>query len=240
MADFDFFLGTEFQPAHLVELLRWRATHQGDQVGYTFLTDKDLDSADGTPAGTEVTYGEVDRKARAVGAWLQSLGVRGERILLLYPSGLDYIYGFFGCQYAGNTAVPVYPPQTPQSMQNLQNIARDAEAKLILTTSAFHAMLAPLLTAAAELQNLQWLYTDAVAEGSEDVWAEPDLSSESLALLQYTSGTTGLPKGVMLTHGNIFHNCRLIAHAYEHTAATRVLTWIPTYHNSGLFGAIIQ
>jgi len=240
MADFDLFLGTKFQPAHLVELLRWRATHQGDRVGYTFLTDKDLDSADGTPTGTEVTYGEVDRKARAIAARLQSLGVCGERILLLYPSGLDYIYGFFGCQYAGSTAVPVYPPQTQQAMQNLQNIARDAEAKLILTTSAFHAMLAPLLAAAVELQNLQWLYTDAVAEGSEDVWAEPDLNSESLALLQYTSGTTGLPKGVMLTHGNIFHNCRLIAHAYEHTSATRVLTWIPTYHNSGLFGAIIQ
>src|SRR6185295_18514608 len=127
----DFFLGSEFQPLNVVELLRWRAIHQPDLEVYTFLADENLDSTGRDTEGVSWTYREVDRKARAIGGWLQSIRATGERALLLYPPGLDYIASVFGCLYAGNTVVPVYPPQSFQTLQHLRAIAKDAEASLI-------------------------------------------------------------------------------------------------------------
>lgn len=122
----------------------------------------------------------------------------------------------------------------------MQNILNDAEADTILTTTAFHELLKPLLAAAPGFQNIRWLYTESLAEGLEDNWREPNLSSDSLALLQYTSGTTDSPKGVMLTHHNVLHNLKIIGYCSVNTPQTRVLTWIPTYHNAGLVSAVIH
>src|SRR5689334_18200446 len=107
------------EPTSLIELLRWRARVQPDRLAYTFLADGETEEA-------TLTYGELDTRARAVAARLQSLGAAGERVLLLYPPGLEYVVAFFGCLYAGAVAVPTYPPRPNRSLFRLQTIVEDA------------------------------------------------------------------------------------------------------------------
>src|SRR5690349_9381435 len=111
----------------LVEILRWRALNRPDQKAYTFLSDREEEHS--------LTYAELDQQARAIGAMLQKLNATGERILLLYPSGLEYIAAFFGCLYAGAIAVPAYPPRLNRSIERLWSIVADAQARFVLTTS---------------------------------------------------------------------------------------------------------
>src|SRR5688572_28844462 len=113
----------------LVELLRWRALHQPDHHAYTFLVDGEAEEV-------HLTYQELDRQARAIGAQLQHLAAAGERSLLLYPAGLEFIAAFFGCLYAGVIAVPAYPPRRNRPMPRLQTIVADAQARVALTTAA--------------------------------------------------------------------------------------------------------
>ena len=228
------FRGSNFQPATLVELVRWRATHERDRQAYSLLDDALEEVA-------SLTYSEIDRRARAIGAWLQSIGARGgERILLLHPPSPAYNTAFLGCLYSGNVAVPVYPPQTLQSLQNLLEIVTNSEASVVLTTADFRAMLAPLLAHAPDLQRLRWLNTEEVAEGLEDGWREPEADAQSLAMLQYTSGTTSTPKGVMLTHDNLLYNALAAVITFEVDNSSSVLTWMPIYHTMGIFGAVLQ
>src|SRR5215469_6812620 len=111
----------------LVELLRWRATLQSDQKAYTFLSKGEEELS--------LTYAELDRRSRAIGAMLQRRDATGERVLLLYPAGLEYLAAFFGCLYAGALAVPAYPPHANRSLGRIKGIVTDAQAKFVLTTS---------------------------------------------------------------------------------------------------------
>ncbi len=113
--------------ATLVDILRWRASHQPDQKAYAFLTKDEEEQG--------LTYAELDRQARAIGAMLQRRGAIGERVLLLYPAGLEYIAAFFGCLYAGALAVPAYPPRSNRSIGRIESIVADAQAKFVLTHS---------------------------------------------------------------------------------------------------------
>jgi acyl-CoA synthetase (AMP-forming)/AMP-acid ligase II/acyl carrier protein len=225
-----------FHSATLVELLRWRALHQPHIVGYTFLTD-------GERQESTLTYGELDRQARAVANLLAKLKASGERALLVYPPGLEFMAGFFGCLYAGVVAVPVYPPDPSRlnrTLPRLQAIAADAGAKIVLTTSSILAMTRSMFRQFPALKEWQWISHDEVATGSEDDWHEPEASRDSLAFLQYTSGSTGDPKGVMLTHENLLHNARLVYHALEHSAEDRYLSWLPTFHDMGFMAGVLQ
>src|SRR5438128_10205543 len=118
--------------ATLVELLRWRALRQPDRRAYTFLLDGETTEA-------HLTYTDLDRQARAIGAQLQRRGAAGERALLLYPPGLDYIAAFFGCLYAGAVAVPTYPPRRNRSSDRLQAIVANARAAAVLPTPTIEA-----------------------------------------------------------------------------------------------------
>lgn len=217
----------------LVELLRWRALHQPEQPAYTFLVD-------GETQEIHLTYGELDRQSRTIGALLQSLGATGERALLLYPPGLEFIAAFFGCLYAGVVAVPAYPPRFNRSMSHLQNIVVDAQATVVLTTTSILSNLKQWFAEAPELAALHWLATDnAVSTLAED-WQEPGVGSNTLAFLQYTSGSTATPKGVMVSHGNLLHNSAYLDHNWEHTTDSVLVTWLPHFHDMGLIYGIIQ
>lgn len=227
------FPGSFFGPSTLVELLRHRARHQPNDTAFVFLVDGEREEA-------SLTYAELDRRARALAAWLGERDLQAHRALLLYPPGLEFIVGFFGCLYAGVVAVPAYPPRMNRSLDRIQAIAADAEAAVALTTQAVLDRVTPLLEHAADLKNLTWLATDGVPADYERHWREPAIGGETLAFLQYTSGSTGTPKGVMLSHSNLLHNCALIAYAFEHTRSGIGVFWLPSYHDMGLVGGVLQ
>jgi amino acid adenylation domain-containing protein len=217
----------------LVELLRRRLPDQFNRTAYTFLVD-------GETEGVSLTYGELDVKARAIAARLQRLAALGERVLLLYPPDLEYIAAFFGCLYAGAVAVPVFAPRANRSLSRLQAIAADAEAKVVLTTSAVFSRIEPFLAQVSELHAMHWLVTDNIDEETAQEWKEPYIDGDTLAFIQYTSGSTASPKGVMVSHASILHNERMIQSAFRQTEQSVILSWLPLYHDMGLIGGVLQ
>jgi acyl-CoA synthetase (AMP-forming)/AMP-acid ligase II len=220
----------------LVELLRWRATQQPERRAYTYLIDGEID-------GPHLTYAALDRQARAIAAALQRSTPRGERVLLLYPTGLEFIAAFFGCLYAGMIAVPLPPPnpaQPQRALPRLRTVTRDARPLVALTTTTLLAKVERLFAQAAELQQLYWQASDKIPDSLAEDWQAPLVTGHSLALLQYTSGSTVEPKGVMVSHGNILHNVACTQHAGALTGDDLFVSWLPVFHDMGLISGIIQ
>ena len=220
----------------LVEFLRWRALHQPEQRIYTYLVDGELE-------GAHLTHEALDCQARAIGALLQSYRASGERALLLYPAGLEFIPAFFGCLYAGVIAVPLPPPnmaQPQRTLPRLCTIANDAQPMLVLTTSSILSKVEGLLTQAPELRPLRWLATDEVISSLAQEWRNPAATANTVALLQYTSGSTAVPRGVMVSHGNLLQNSAHISQAFEIGPDTASVTWLPVFHDMGLTNGIVQ
>ncbi|TCP57971.1 amino acid adenylation domain-containing protein [Tumebacillus sp. BK434] len=217
----------------LVDLLRYWAAQQPDHLAYLYLREGEIEEA-------RLTYGELDEKARAIAATLQQMGAQGERALLLYHQGLDFIAAFFGCLYAGVTAVPVYPPKMNRNMIRLEAIATDATPKFSLTTGPIWSRVEPMLADQPELQKMQWLATDEVDTRAAAGWNSPQADEATLAFIQYTSGSTGTPKGVMVSHGNLLHNEAMITEAFSQHKDSLVLGWLPLYHDMGLIGNVLQ
>lgn len=221
-------------------LLRQRAEEQPQQRGYTFLLD-------GEAQETHLTYQALNRQAQAIATLLQHMGAHGARALLIYPPGLDYIAAFFGCLYAGTIPVPIYPPdplRLNRTLPRLRAIVADSQATIALTTENLLGVAALLFEQAPDLAALQWCATDTVAPNTEaasaSAWRPPEITPESLAFLQYTSGSTGQPKGVMLSHANLLHNLALIHNGFAVTPISRGVIWLPPYHDMGLIGGILQ
>lgn len=214
-----------------VDILRRRSLEQPQRIAYVFAgNDPDDDLS--------ITYTELDRKARAIAAMLQAAEAADGRAVLVYPPGLTYVAAFFGCLYAGTAAVPVYPPPRRAARETIQAFIEDAEATAILGTAETLATLRSAQLHAAV--SLSWLNTDKVAPGQEHLWREPLIDADTLAYLQYTSGSTSTPRGVEQTHKNLLHNSALIRTAFGHTAESRGVIWLPPYHDMGLIGGILQ
>lgn len=220
----------------LVEILRWRALQQPEQRTYTYLVD-------GEAEGDHLTYAALDCQARSIGALLQSYQANGGRALLLYPAGLEFIAAFFGCLYAGVIAVPLPPPnlaQPQRTLPRLRAIIRDAQPSVVLTTSAILSNTEGLFTQAPELQKMRWLATDRVTSHLAPEWRDPAVTSSTVALLQYTSGSTAEPKGVVISHGNLLHNSAYINRVFALIPDSVTVTWLPAFHDMGLTNGIIQ
>ena len=194
---------------------------------------------DGENEELNITYAELDRKARALGAWLLSEGMAGKRVLLLYPSGLDFIAAFMGCLYGGAIAVPAYPPRKNRSVERIEAIAADAEASVALTTRDEVDRFDALRATAPSLEHLIWKVDSELDVAWADRWERPDIDGSTLAFLQYTSGSTGTPKGVMLSHENLLHNSLRIMQAFEITRSQSGVFWLPSFHDMGLIGGIL-
>ena len=214
------------------EILEKRAREQGERPAYIFLSYGETGVAE-----ERLTYAELDARARAVGASLQAAGAGGERVALLLPPGPDFIASFFGCLYAGAVAVPALPPRPRGADPRLQAICRDARPRVALTTAD---KLAALESAASEIPELAAALRMAPAMEGGTGWQRPDVGPEALAFLQYTSGSTSSPKGVMVSHGNLLHNEELIRLAFAQSPESVVLGWLPLYHDMGLIGTVLQ
>ncbi|MGF1490395.1 MAG: AMP-binding protein, partial [Prochloraceae cyanobacterium] len=218
---------------NLVDILKKRAQTQTHQIAYTFLVD-------GETQEINLTYQQLDRDARAIAAHLQAFCQPGDRALLLYPSGLDFVKAFFGCLYAGIVAVPAYPPRRNQNMSRLEGILKDALPRVVLTIKSLSSNIERRLAQISELSDLYSIATDIIPQEKSSLWQEPELKEDTLAFLQYTSGSTGNPKGVMVTHDNIIHNLEIISDCFDHTTSSKGVIWLPPYHDMGLIGGILQ
>jgi 8-amino-7-oxononanoate synthase/acyl carrier protein len=227
-----------FAPLHppaknLIERLRFWAEHQGDQEAFHYLTD-------GENEEIRLTFGQLDLQARAIAGKLVEMNMSGERALLLYPPGFEFLAAFFGCLYAGVTAVPAYPPRRNRNMTRIQAIANDAGAKVALTVHDVADRVSGIVEEAPNLRTLQWVATDRISEQLAAQWEMPRITPDTLAFLQYTSGSTGTPKGVMVSHGNMMHNIMLIVSAFELGPDGYGVSWLPMYHDMGLVGGVLN
>ncbi len=217
----------------LVAVLQHWARVRGDQPAFYFTDGED---------GEEdlcLTFAELDSAARNVAGYLQKLGGKGQRVLLLYPPVLDFVIGFFGCLYAGATAVPAFPPRKNRKGQRIHGIARDCQAHLALTNEYVRQQIEGDSNW-VEWESVSIIATDSLAQDYTHLWKNPCIAPDDLAVLQYTSGSTGQPKGVMLSHANLVRNTEMIMVAFETNRQSIGMSWLPTYHDMGLVGGVLE
>jgi acyl-CoA synthetase (AMP-forming)/AMP-acid ligase II len=220
----------------LVNLLLNRAERQPQDLAYVF---HDY-SPRAAPCAREVlTFGELVFDAKTIAGMLQARRLRGHSVLLLFGSGLDFIRAYCGCLLAGAHAVPLRPPMTPDYVSQLAVIAKDAHAKGIVCPAALAPRVSALLDVDEALRGVQ-LITIEERNEADAPWLHPGVRGEDIALIQYTSGSTGVPKGVVVSHSNLLRNEEAIREAFGHDKNTIVAGWLPMFHDMGLIGNVLQ
>ena len=221
--------------ATLAELLHLRASQQPDLVAYTFLEDGEQKQRDRTNAA-------LDARARTVAAWIERHASAGDRALVMFEEGLEYLDALFGCLYAAVLAVPVHPPdplRLHRTVPRLLKVAEDATVQCVLTTRALKEAVEPLFLTRSALRSVSWLCVDEIEPLPEGAGAPPAPRGrapgpDDLAYLQYTSGSTAEPKGVMVSHKNLLHQLADFDSGYEHTERSVIVSWLPATHDLGL------
>lgn len=229
----------------LPEVLRLRARTRPDDLAYVFLRN-------GETPEQSLTYRQLDAAARSRAATLDAAGLRGNAVVLLYPSGLEFVSTLLACMYAGVAGAPVQVPTRQRGLERLRRIADDAGTTTVLTTAAVKSDLEQRFGGAAELAGLTLIATDtaappsgapdgSAADGPETVeWSGPPAGPDDIALLQYTSGSTGDPKGVRVTHANFRSNVAETDQLWPCRADSAVVNWLPLFHDMGmLFGIVL-
>ena len=219
---------------NLVEQLRYWALAVPEKIVFRFLGRDEDDPI-------ELSFKRLDHRAQAIAADLIARGYSGKRALMLYPPGLDFIEAFFGCHYAGVIPVPAYPPRRNRNMVRIDSISDDAQAAVVLTLHSVVSRSDDSLEDTHSLRRIPWIATEAIQDELASDWVKPKIPLDHLGLIQYTSGSTGNPKGVMLTHRNIMANSAMIAHGFGMTRETASgVFWLPAYHDMGLIGGILM
>lgn len=223
---------TKIEEITLVDVLLDRAKRQGTKTAFRFLSQA---------AGREqvLTFAELDRQTRRVAVELAQHGAPGEPVLLLYPPGLHYVTAFLACLYAGMVAVPLYPPRRNQRFYRVSKVLHDSRARIALTCTDSLPAIKAFLAADKAFHHIHVMATDKLPS-QDSSWQRPQLGSADLAFLQYTSGTTDSPRGVMVSHGNIMANQQTMVAAGECTEHDVFVSWLPLYHDMGLIGTVLQ
>lgn len=221
----------------IMDILRLRAGTQRDEPVFAFLGNGDEETG-------RLSFHALDFRARAIARHLHGLARPNDRILLLYSPSLDFIEAFFGCLYAGMAPVPIKPPRRTQSLDKVAGIASDCGAAGALTDSSLFPELQGRFAEFASLREMPLACTDAIqgeqASALAADWKRPDVGKETLAFLQYTSGSTGFPKGVCVSHGNLLYNAEMTNAGFGHDANTIMAGWLPLFHDMGLVGGVMQ
>ncbi len=213
----------------LVRLLALRAAEHPDRIAFRFLEDGEQETA-------RLTYGDLEIRARAVAARLQRSVRPGERALFMYPPCLDFVVAFFGCLMAGVVPVPVYPPRQNRSFERLAAVVRDASATRLMATEQVFSLSAAGFERLPGGRSLEWLVSDTVDPAEADAFVPAPIARDDLAFLQYTSGSTGDPKGVVVSHGNLLVNLGMIHELLQCPEEAVTVSWLPQFHDMGLIG----
>src|SRR5215217_2115595 len=219
----------------LVELLRWRGQDEPDGLAFSYLKSNGASEH-------QLTNAALDRQARTLATWLQKHGHPGDRALLLFGGGLDVVIAFWACLYSGIVAVPAPPPDAAKakhSLPRLKSIVRDAHITLILASDDVQVALEPYRADLGLGAEVQWCDPAAIKSDGPESAKEYVPTPETLAYLQYTSGSTSDPKGVMVTHASLLHHSAILSQAVQGTQESRSLTWLPYFHDYGLIHGII-
>ena len=218
----------------LVDVLRHRSLVDGDRTAYIYLRD-------GQNEDIRWTYRELEQKVAALSQHILRHAKPGERVLICHHPGMDYVLSFWACVVSGIIAVPVYPPRFNQKLERIQSIVQDVGAKIALTSTSVVENIRPLLTTQPSLAQIVWVETDTFTLSSDSpVTERPRVNAGDLAFIQYTSGSTSQPKGVMLTHSNLVSNLAAIQNGFGHHSESRGVTWLPPYHDMGLIGGVLS
>ncbi|MCU0487754.1 MAG: fatty acyl-AMP ligase [Anaerolineales bacterium] len=226
------------QISNLVDIIQQKSATHPDQVAFDFVVD-------GESQVESLSYFELERRSLAIAARLQVLRAEGERAILLFPPGFDFIAAFTGCLFAGTIAVPTYPPdisRLERSLPRFMAIVRSAKPAVVLTTTPILALSQFILAQYPDLQRIPWLAVDQLIQDqpAADAWKHPGITPETLAFLQYTSGSTSEPKGVMISHSNLSWQIETIRKAFRlDPDHDRCVIWLPFYHDMGLIGGIL-
>lgn len=218
---------------NFVDRLRYWAEAQPDKLALRYLVD-------GEDEEITLTYSQLDQCARAIGAQLVSMGMREKRALMLFPPGLEFIKSFFGCHYAGAIPIPAYPPRRNRNMSRINVISDTASASIALTTNEVITRVDAFIDESPSLSGIEWMAVEDVPLEKSSDWVPPEIAADDIALLQFTSGSTGSPKGVILTHSNVMHNCEMITEAFQIRTDTIGCSWLPAYHDMGLVGGLLN
>jgi acyl-CoA synthetase (AMP-forming)/AMP-acid ligase II len=220
----------------LVSHLRSQFEVHADDRSFTFLYESQRDLAEDV-----VTFRELDRRAREVAAWLTSRPEADRPVLLLFEPGIDFWRAFLGCLYAGVVAIPAPLPHDQRSMGRVAGILRDADSNLALTTTKLRDLLTEGIEGLGLERPIHCVAIDdsLLADADADAWTLPHITADTVAFLQYTSGSTGDPKGVAVTHGNMLDNEAVISEVLSVDADSVLVGWIPHFHDMGLIGALL-
>ena len=221
-----------YMPARTIgDLLRHRAAATPDDLAYCFLRNGEAEEG-------AVSFHDLDRQAASVGAALAARGVRAcDRVLIVLPQGLAYVVALFGCWRGGLVAVPCYPPTRAGQLRRLQAVAADCAAKvLVCDRSAIGSLAASPEVAASgcavyAIEDLMSADPTGGPEGGHDL--------DAVAILQYTSGSTGSPKGVMVSHGNVAANQVCMGEAFQPGERPAIVSWLPLFHDMGLIHGLL-
>ncbi len=216
----------------LVDVIRYWVKHIPNDVALYF-TDGDEGSEE------KLTYAELDLRARAVAAEIQRFAEPGDRGILMFPPGLEFVVGFFGCLYAGCIAVPAFPPRRNKRGSRIAGIAADCQATFILSVDNSRQLIESE-EEQLRVGKMQLITTDSTDKQQASQFNPVAIDPSHLAVLQYTSGSTGRPKGVMLSHANLIRNAELITVAFGHHRQVKGASWLPAYHDMGLIGGILN
>jgi len=217
----------------LVDLLRQRADEKPSDRAYVFLSDKGQEEA-------VLTFGELGRRASAVSMRLAQMGQGGDRALLLFGPGLDFIVAYFGCVLAGIVPVPMMLPRRNSSLDSSASILADCAPRFLMTNSHLSDARRDVIERFHGV-SMQWFIVDHPDEPRiEGDRPLPVLGRDDTAFLQYTSGSTSDPKGVIITHGNLIENLEMIGHTLGNASCSTYVSWVPLYHDMGLILNVLQ
>jgi len=222
-----------------VEFVENGATRHGDRTAVITLSESDSVVLS-EPDERSITYRELERRTGDLAAWLSGICAVGDRVLLVHPPGEEFILAFLACLRAGVVAVPVPAPEFSRSdTSRLPSILSDCGATVLLTVSGHAGPLARLLEEEG-VPGTSVVATDLLDLPDGRDWDPPRPRADDLAFLQYTSGSTSEPKGVMVSHGNLTHNQRQIQRSMRTDENLVTVAWLPHYHDMGLVGAILH